>query len=390
LREDNAVVIRKPTKIGIIGCGVISGIYIENSKRLDSLECVAVADVNPAAARFRAEQYDIPRACSPDELLADPDVEIVVNLTPNLLHAQVALQILEAGRHLYGEKPFTVYREDSRRILALAAEKGLRVGGAPDTFFGGAWQTARKAIDDGLIGRPFAATAVLHWRQSAAEAQGSSRPTSPTRATVPGSVSFFQTDAYKYGGTVTFDMGPYYLTSLINLLGPAKRVTGVATKVSEEASRFGAVMTVEAPTHVVGIVEFESGAVAQIVFSSDAYGTGLPHLEIYGTEGTLRCGDPNNFPGSVHVRRPKSRELVELDCKHAYNQDSRGVGLADLAVAIRNGRPHRASGEMVAHVVDILNSLHESSDQGRRIDLTTTCVQPKALPIGLPNWEIDD
>ena len=185
-------------------------------------------------------------------------------------------------------------------------------------------------------------------------------------------------------------MGPYYLTNLINLLGPASRVTGVAVRVSEEASRSGKVLKVEAPTHVVGTVEFAGGAVAQFVSSSEVYGTGLPPIEIYGTEGTLRCGDPNNFAGSIYLRRPSSRDLVELEGRDAYSQDSRGVGLADLAVAIEIGRRPRASGEMAAHVVDIVNALHESSEQGRRLDLETTCVRPEALPVGLANWEIDD
>ena len=381
---------RTPTKIGIIGCGVISGIYIESAKKIDAVELVAVADVNPTAAQFRAEQYDIPRACSPEELLADPEIEIVANLTPNRLHAQVARQILEAGKHVYGEKPFTVYREESQEVLGLAARQGLRTGGAPDTFFGAAWQTARKAIDDGLIGRPIAALALLQNRRVPAAAQGPRPVSSPTRATAPGTVSFFQTDAGKYGVTVTFDMGPYYFVNLINLLGPVKRVTGVTSKPFEEAFRFGSKVKVETPTHVTGILEFANGAVCQIVTSGDVYSTGLPHIEIYGTEGTLRCPDPNVFPGPVYLRKPESRELIELESRPAYVQDSRGVGLADMAVAIKNGRPHRASGEMGAHVVDIINALHESSEQGRRIDLQTTCVQPKPLPADLANYEIDD
>jgi predicted dehydrogenase len=147
------------TRIGIIGCGVISGIYIESSKRLEGIECVAVADVNPDAARFRAQQYAIPRALDPDALLADPEVEIVINLTPNRLHAQVSTQILEAGKHVYTEKPQAVYRPDSLQLLETARSRGLRIANAPDTFLGGAWQTARRAIDEGLIGQPFAAVA---------------------------------------------------------------------------------------------------------------------------------------------------------------------------------------------------------------------------------------
>lgn len=380
---------RIPTKIGVIGCGVISGIYIENAKKLDALECVAVADVNPAAAQYRAEQYDIPKACSPDELLSNPEIEIVVNLTPNRLHAQVSLQIIEAGKNVYSEKPLTVYPEESQRLLAAATKKGLRVGGAPDTFLGGSLQTARKAIANGLIGEPIAAVANFHGRQ-AINPSSTNRPVSPTRSFVPGHVSFFQTEGFKYGVTVVFDMGPYYLNALIHLLGPVKRVFGATKKAFEEDERMGSVLKVEAPTHVTGVLEFANGVLCQFLASSDVYRTGLPHLEIYGTEGSLRCSDPNSFPGPVYLKKPDQAELIELECQHSYNQNSRGVGVADLAVAIRNGRPHRATGEMGAHVVEIINALHESAEEGRRIDLQTTCVQPKPFPVNLPNWTIDE
>ena len=380
---------RTPTKIGIIGCGVISGIYIENAKRLEAIECVAVADVNPAAARYRAEQYAIPTACSPGELLADPAIAIVVNLTPHRLHRQVGLQIIEAGKSLYSEKPLTVYRDESQELLAAAAKHGVRVGGAPDTFFGGAWQTARKAIDDGLIGTPFAATATLQGRRAPAEQQRPRSASSPTRATVAGAISRSQLEAFKYGASIAFDMGPYYLTALINLLGPATRVAGATRKVFDEALQFGNRVTVESPTHVAGLIEFASGVACQFLSSSDVYGTGLPFIEIYGTEGSLRCPDPNYFPGPVYLRKPDSKELIELACQHAYNQDSRGVGVADLAVAITHGRPHRASGEMAAHVVDIVNAIHESADEGKRIELQTTCARPAALPPGLADWRIE-
>ena len=383
--------VRTATRIGILGCGVISGIYIETSKRIDAIECVAVADVEPAAARYRADQYDIPRACSPQDLLADAEVEIVVNLTPNHLHAPIATEIIDAGKHMYSEKPLTVYREESTRLLAAAANANLRVGSAPDTFFGGAWQTARKAIDDGLIGEPFAAMATFHGRRPPAAEMDRGAGTSPTRSTAPGTVSFRQTAAFKYGVGVPFDMGPYYLHALINMFGPARSVVGATKTVFDEAVGFAGVkLKVESPTHAAALLEFDAGVLCQFVTSGQIYGTGLPHIEVYGTEGSLRCPDPNYFYGPVYLRKPESREMVEFECKHSYNQDSRGVGIADMAVAMRNGRPHRASGEMGAHVVDIINAIHESWDQGRRIDLQTTCTRPQPLPPGLTNWTIDD
>jgi predicted dehydrogenase len=380
----------EPTKIGILGCGVISGIYIENSTKLPDVELAAVADVNPAAARYRADQYGIERALSPEELLADPEIEIVINLTPNRLHAQISTQVLEAGKHVYSEKPLAVYREDALKLLERAGQLGRRVGNAPDTFFGGAWQTARKAIDDGLIGRPFAALATLHPYRSPRTERQAPRPTSATRTPVPGHVQFFATEAFKYGVTVVFDMGPYYFHNLINLLGPMTRVVGATAKPFEESMRMGEKMKVEAPTHVAGILEFANGTLCQVVATSDVHPTQLPNIEIYGTDGSLRLPDPNYFPGPVLLRHPDKEEWVELECQHPYNQDSRGVGVADMAVAIRNGRPHRANGEMGAHVVDVINALHESWDEGRRIDLATTCAQPAPLPVELENWQIPE
>jgi predicted dehydrogenase len=377
------------TRIGILGCGVISGIYIENAAKLEGIELAAVADVNPAAARYRADQYGVERALSPDELFAAPDIDIVINLTPNRLHAQISTQILEAGKHVYSEKPLTVYTDEARALLARADQLGRRVGNAPDTFFGGAWQTARRAIDEGLIGEPFGAMANLHPYQSPSAEAVAPRPSSPTRTAAPGHVQFFASEAFKYGVTVIFDMGPYYFNNLINLFGPVRSVVGATKKVREEAMRMGSTMKVEAPTHVLGILEFGNGALCQYVSSSDIHPTKVPHIEIYGTEGSLRLPDPNFFLGPVLLKTGASADFVEVECKHAYNQDSRGVGVADMAAAIRSGRPHRANGEMGAHVVEIINALHESAEQGRRLELTTTCARPAALPADLPNWSID-
>ncbi len=384
-----------PTKIGIMGCGVISGIYIETSQKMEYIDCVAVADVNPEAAKFRAEQYGIPKACTPDELLADPEIEIIISLTPNRLHGQVGMQILQAGKHLYSEKPFCVYRDEALANLAEAERRGLRTGGAPDTFFGSAWQTARKAIDDGLIGQPIAAMACLQGRRPPMtpemRAQFAQFTQNPTRATAPGHVSFFSLDGGKYGVTNTFDMGGYYATNLINLLGPARRVVSMTNKAFDEIIRGDRTIEVEAPTHVTGVIEFANGALCQWLTTQDVYSTGLPHIEIYGTEGSLRCTDPNMFFGPVYLRKPESPELIELDSSaFSINQDTRGIGVADMAVGIKNNRPHRANGQMATHVVDILNALHESAEQGVRIDLVTTCEQPKPLPVGLPNWTLDD
>ena len=371
--------VNTPAKIGIIGCGAISATYLKNSKNFPSFEVAAVADARLAAAEARAAEFDVPKALSVSDLLADPEIELVINLTPHRVHAKVGMQVLEAGKHVYNEKPLAVYREDGKRLLALAAEKGLRVGGAPDTFFGGAWQTARKLIDDGVIGEPVGAFANLHARVAPSPARGQSG----------GYVSFYLTDFFEYGGSWAFDRGPYYLHALINLLGPIGRVSGSARITWQERERGGQMLKVNAPTHVAGTFDFANGAVCQFLMTSDVYATGLPHIEIYGSEGSLRCIDPNNFGGQLFLRKSDSADLVPVECQFGYNENSRGAGVADMLAAIRSGRPHRASGEMAYHVVDVVNAIHEASESGSYVQVASRCERPQPLPLGLPDWEID-
>jgi predicted dehydrogenase len=374
----------QPTQVGIIGSGTISGIYLENAKKFDAFDVAAIADVRVDAAQARAEEFGVPKGCSVEDLLADPEIEVVINLTPHRVHGQVGLQVLQAGKHVYTEKPLTVYREEGLAMLAEAERQGRRIGGAPDTFLGGAWQTARSIIDEGLIGEPVAAFANLHWRRRP-------RPASAA-ATVPEGAyrSFYATDFYEYGGGALFDRGPYYLNALIHLLGPIRRVTGSARKTWEERAEGGPNVKVNVPTHVAGVLDFAGGPVGTILMTNDVYETGLPHIEIYGSEGSLRCIDPNNFGGQLFMRTADDPELKPVENRFGYNQNSRGVGVADLCTAIRNDRPHRASGAMAYHVVDIINSLHDASDQGHHVELASTCDQPAPLPRGLADWTIDD
>ena len=370
------------TKLGLIGCGAISGIYLQNAKRFKSIEIVACADARLQAAQARAEEYGVPKACSVEELLADPEIEIVINLTPHLAHAEVGLAALKAGKSIYNEKPLAVYREEGQKMLSLAGEKGLRVGGAPDTFFGGAWQTARKLIDQGAIGEPVAAFACLQARRG--PQPGRPRPSSPD-----GYVSFYRTHFWEYGVTWSFDRGPYYLTALINLLGPVSRVTASARKTWEVRDDAGTMVEVHAPTHVAGVLDFSNGAVCTVLLTADVYGTNLPHIEIYGSEASLRCIDPNNFGGTLYLRRPDSPDLIPVESEFGYNENSRGVGVADMAAAIHSGRPHRASGEMAYHVIDVVNAFHDASRENRHVELASTCDQPAPLPAGLADWTID-
>jgi predicted dehydrogenase len=374
-----------PARVGIIGAGTISGIYLENAKKFDAFDVVAIADLRVDGAQRRADEYGVPKACGVDELLADPDVDLVINLTPHRAHGDVGLQVLAAGKHVYNEKPLSVYREQGRQMLALAKEKGLRVGGAPDTFFGGAWQTARALIDAGTIGEPVGAFANLHWRLNP------NRKRRPGGATPqPGYTSFYATDFFAYGGGAIFDRGPYYLNALIHLLGPFTRISAMNRVTWPERPHGDRTLTVEVPTHVTASMEFANGAICTMLMSNDVYETGLPHIEIYGSEGSLRCIDPNNFGGQLCLRRPNSPDLEAVENAFGYTGNSRGVGVADMCRAIASGRPHRAHGDMAYHVVDVITAAIESSNQGCHVTLESTCAQPAPLPQGLADWTIDD
>lgn len=368
----------EPTRVGVIGCGAISAKYIENSKQFDAFDIVAVADLRLEAAQARAAEFDVPKACGVEELLADPEIEIVLNLTSHGAHGKVGLAALEAGKSVYHEKPFVVYREEGQKMLALAAEKGLRTGAAPDTFFGGAWQTARKLIDRGDIGQPIGASVCL----MAYKSPGDQQPPAGEDY-----VTFYKTNFFDFGVTWGFDRTPYYMHAIIHLIGPVRRVTGSAQNTWARQERFRDAVTT--PTHFAGVLDFANDAVGTLLITSDVHGTGLPHVEIYGTEGSLRCIDPNNFGGQIFLRKPDSKELQPVECQFGYNGNGRGVGLADMASAIRSGRPHRATGEMGYHVVDLVHALHEASDQGRHIEIESTCEQPAPLPEGLEDWTID-
>ncbi len=364
----------KKTKVGIIGCGNISGIYFHNGKVLDILEIAACADLVEERAKAKAEEHGC-KAMSVEKLLADPEIEIVLNLTIPKAHAEVAFKAIEAGKSVYGEKPLAVNREDGKKILQMAKAKGVLVGSAPDTFMGGGIQTCIKLIDDGWIGQPIGATAFMmcHGHESW-------HP----------DPEFY----YKVGGGPMFDMGPYYLTALTALLGPTKRVTG-STKITfperliTSQPKNGTRIKVDVPTHVAGIMDFANGAIGTIIQSFDVWCAQLPCIEIYGTEGTLAVPDPNGFGGPVRVMRPGSG-LMEVPLTHGYADNGRGVGVADMAYALRSGRPNRASGELAYHVLDIMCAFHDASDQGKHIELQSTCARPAPLPMGLPHGQLDE
>ncbi len=358
----------KKVKIGIVGCGFISDIYLKNFTQVfnDVVEVVACTDLIRERSENRARQYNIPKVYDGEEFMADPEIELVVNLTTPDAHAEVCLNALKAGKSVYVEKPLAITREDGKKILELAKEKGLLVGGAPDTFLGGGLQTCRKLIDDGVIGKPIAATAFMlcHGHESW-------HP----------DPEFY----YQVGGGPMFDMGPYYLTALISLMGPVRRVTGSARitfpeRLITSQPKHGTSIKVEVPTHVAGIMDFHSGAIATILTSFDVWHSQLPRIEIYGTEGSMIVPDPNTFGGPVLVKRAEDEDWKEMPITHGYTENSRGLGVADMAKALRLGGKHRANGDMTYHVLDIMHGFHDASNEGRHIDLESTCEQPQPLP----------
>ena len=366
----------QPLRVGIIGCGTISAIYLKNGQRFESYDVVACADLLLERARARAEEYRVPKACSVAEVLADPEIDLVLNLTVPSVHAEISLAALEAGKSVYTEKPLAITREDGRRLLAVAHERGLHVGCAPDTFLGGGLQTCRKLIDDGWIGEPVGATAFMMSR-------------GPERWHPD--PDFF----YQPGAGPMFDMGPYYLTTLVHLLGPVRRITASArisfperTIVSEP--RYGATITVRTPTHVAGVMDFAGGPVGTLITSFDVWASQVPRIEVYGAEGTLSVPDPNTFGGPVRILRAGAVEWSEVPLTHGYSENSRGLGLADMAAAIRADRPHRASGELAYHVLDCMQAFLDASDEDRHIELASTCARPAPLPLGLREGTIDE
>ncbi|MFW5686039.1 MAG: Gfo/Idh/MocA family protein [Spirochaetota bacterium] len=356
-------------KAGIIGVGNISGIYLQNltSVFADRIELLGCADLVPERAAKAAEEYHLPRRYdTPEALLADDDIEIVVNLTIPMAHYDVCSAAVEAGKHVYVEKPLCIEREEAHRLLERAAQKGVRVGGAPDTFLGAGIQTCRGIIEAGRIGTPIAATAFMmnHGHESWHPAP-----------------EFY----YKKGGGPMFDMGPYYLTALVNLIGPVARVSG-ATQVTFPEREItseplnGTMITVDVPTHVVGTLEFTGGAVGTVITSFDIWASTLPRIEIYGTEGSLSVPDPNTFGGPVLIRGRQDEEWSEVPLTHKYDENSRGLGVAEMADAIGAGRPHRASGELTGHVLDVMHGVHIAAETGTRYAVEIAGVRPEPLP----------
>lgn len=354
-------------KTGIIGCGNISDIYFINLKRFQNIELTACADLILERAKEKAEQYGIKKGCSVKELLADMDIQIIVNLTIPKVHTEVNMKALDAGKNIYSEKPLALTRKEAKKVIDLAKKKKLLVGSAPDTFMGAGIQTCRKLIDEGKIGEPIGVTAFMmcHGHES--------WHLSP---------EFY----YEKGGGPMFDMGPYYLTAMVNLLGPVIKVIGMTNisfpeRTITSKKKYGKKIKVEVPTHVVGIMEFKIKVIGTIITSFDVWAHQMPYIEIYGSEGTLRVPDPNGFAGIPLIWNKGTPEWKEVQLTYAFFDNSRGVGVSDMANAILNKTSFRTNGKLAFHVLDLMQSFHESSITGKQIKIISKCEKPAPMPV---------
>ncbi|MFG1694858.1 Gfo/Idh/MocA family protein [Nonomuraea sp. NPDC049309] len=348
----------QPLTVGIVGCGAISAQYLKTIDRLPQVKLVAVADLDTERARAAAAEYEGVEALGVAELIADPRIRVVLNLTIPAAHADVALQAIAAGKDVYCEKPLAATGEDARRVLDAARAAGVRVGCAPDTVLGTGTQTARAAIDDGLIGRPIAATATMM---------------------TPGHERWHPNPDFYYvpGGGPLLDMGPYYISSLVTMLGPVRSVIGAASRTRSKRTigsgpRQGEEIPVTVDTHVTGVLVHESGVLSTLVMSFDAVATRAPNIEVHGERGSLVVPDPNRFDGSVLLTKLGDGEARELPVSAGYTEAGRGVGLIDF---LSEPEP-RAGGTMAFHVLDVMESLLASAHSGRSVDVESTCERP--------------
>ncbi|MEV6925342.1 Gfo/Idh/MocA family oxidoreductase [Dactylosporangium sp. NPDC051485] len=354
--------------VGIIGAGKISTAYATTLARLPNITMTRVADLD--AGRAAALAADLPGAVAgaPDELLAADDVDVVLNLTVPQAHAAVALAAIASGKHVYGEKPLAANTTEARSVLDAAARAGLVVGCAPDTVLGTGLQTARASLSAGDIGTPVAATAFM---------------VTPGHERWHPSPEFY----YEPGGGPLFDMGPYYLTALVTLLGPVRRVTGMSatprgTREIGAGPRAGTAFPVTVATHVTGILEHTGGALTTLMMSFDIWDARLPRIEVYGSAGSLSVPDPNHFAGPVRLFTATTGEWIDVPERAGYRDAARGYGVADLARSLRDGTPPRASGDLAYHVLDIMERLLEAAESGTAVEVTSRCTVPAPIPLG--------
>lgn len=358
--------------VGIIGCGNISSAYLELASLFKGYDILAVADINMDNARERAAEFDV-RAHTVDELLAADDIDLVINLTIPLAHVEVSRAILQAGKHVYSEKPFVLSLAEAQELSELAKAKGLRIGSAPDTFLGASHQLARKLIDAGEIGTVSSGTAIVM---------------SPGMEDWHPNPDFF----FKEGGGPILDLGPYYLCNLIQLLGPVKQVTSFTsivrkTRTITNGPRDGEQVPVETPTTIHALLAFECGAIITLLASWDVWSNSHPIMELYGSEGTMSIPDPNFFGDVLNVKVRDAEEAVEHDWDHPFavpnyeevKANYRGAGLADMALSIQAGRAHRCGPEFATHVIEVMTAILSAGETHQVLTMTTRCERPDVL-----------
>jgi predicted dehydrogenase len=352
-------------RVGIVGAGKISGQYSDTMSRLPQLAVTAVTDLDPGRAHQLAVQHADARVATLPELYAADDVDVILNLTTPAEHAAIALAAIAAGKHVYGEKPLAATSTDGRAIADAAQAAGVRAACAPDTVLGTGVQTARAALEAGAIGAAHAATAFM---------------------TTPGHERWHPDPEFYYqrGGGPLLDMGPYYLTALVHLLGPVRRVAGMSSRPRDTRTvgggpRAGTSFPVDVDTHVAGILEHDGGALTTMMMSFDTWATHLPSIEIHGSTGSLSVPDPNYFAGDVKLYTSSAENWVTLTPTAGYAEAGRGVGLLDLSEALAEDRPHRAAVDVALHVLDVMESMQTSARSGSSVMVGTTCVRPERI-----------
>ncbi|MGI9148444.1 MAG: Gfo/Idh/MocA family protein [Chloroflexota bacterium] len=357
---------RQSLNVGIVGCGTISSAYLKTFARLEAINLAAVADIDFARAQAVATTHAGVQALTTDQLMADTGVDLVLNLTIPSAHAEVALAAIAAGKSVYGEKPLAMSTAQGKKILEAAAAASVRLGCAPDTVLGTGIQTARKAVDDGLIGAPISALAILG---------------------TPGPERWHPNPDFYYlpGGGPLLDMGPYYISALVTLLGPVASVVGAAshtrdTRRINAGPREGETIPVSTDTHVTGVLVHASGALSTLYMSFDTVATVSARIEVHGDQGSMVVPDPNTFSGDVRLRTLGASDWQNLPVSAGYVDAARGFGVADLA-ATAEGREPRAGGRLAFHVLDVMESLLVSADEGRLVALKSNCERPTPVPL---------
>ena len=358
----------EPVGVGVVGCGVISRTYLNTLLGLPQVRVVAIADRDDTRAKAVAKEHGV-SAATVDELLARPEVGIVLNLTTPSAHAEVALRAIAHSKAVHNEKPLAATTKDAAEILTAAEQAGVTVTCAPDTVLGTGIQTARKAIDDGAIGAPIAATATLG---------------------VPGHERWHPNPDFYYlpGGGPLLDMGPYYITALVTMLGPVAEVVGASSRTRPErtiasGARAAERIPVAVDTHVTGVLVHDSGVLSTLVMSFDVAATNAAPIEVHGTDGSLTAPDPNEFDGTTLIRRPGETVWSPVPVSAGYLDSARGIGIVDIA-AMDDGEPPRASGALAYHVLDVMESLLRSAQVRRAVSVSSTCTRPTPVPLSSP------